>query len=239
VVREAGEDGGTIVLHHGDERLEVMAAADIPATLGGAAEFNIANALAAIAMTAAYGLPAGDIAKALSGFTTSFEDSPGRLNIHDVGGVRVIVDYAHNPAALTALGKLIDSMRTERRRVFGMVSIPGDRRDEDLIEMGGLAARIFDEIMFREAPDGRGRPAGTINALMSEGAMAAGMPASRVHRLVNEETATDACLAAARPGDLIVLMPTDVDGIWKRVLAHDPASVADRDGLEALAMLDV
>jgi cyanophycin synthetase len=119
-----------------------------------------------------------------------------------------------------------------------MVSIPGDRRDEDLIEMGGLAAGIFDEIMFREAPDGRGRPAGSINALMSQGAIAAGMAPSCIHRLVNEETATDACLAAARAGDLVVLMPTDVQGIWQRVLAHDPSPVRQFQGLDALAMLD-
>lgn len=86
--------------------------------------------------------------------------------------------------------------------------------------MGSLAARIFDEIMFREAPDGRGRPAGTINALMSEGAIAAGMAANFVHRLVNEEAATDECLRKAKPGDMVVLMPTDVDGIWQRVIDH-------------------
>jgi cyanophycin synthetase len=238
VVREGGVAGGAIVLHRADERTVVIAARDIPATLGGAAEFNIANALAAVAMTTAHGLPVATVADALRGFTTSYEDSPGRLNIHDVGGVRVIVDYAHNPAALTALGQLIESMRPERRRVFGMVSIPGDRRDEDLIEMGGLSASIFDEIMFREAPDGRGRPAGSINALMSQGAIDAGMAPSCVHRLVDEETATDACLAAARSGDLVVLMPTDVGGIWKRVLAHDPSPVRQFQGLDALAMLD-
>src|SRR5206468_278628 len=107
---------------------------------------------------------------------TSFEDSPGRLNILDAHGVRVIVDYAHNPAAITALGRMIERMRRGSMRTFGMVSIPGDRRDCDLIEMGVLAAGIFDEIMFREAPDGRGRPAGSINALMSQGALSAGMP---------------------------------------------------------------
>jgi cyanophycin synthetase len=212
-VQEAGE----IVVYRGQARLPVLPVAAIPATLEGAAEFNVLNALAATAMTASYGVPTETIAAALHAFTTSFEDSPGRLNILDAHGVRVIVDYAHNPAALTALGRLIAKMRRDGGRVFGMVSIPGDRRDCDLIEMGELAAGIFDEIMFREAPDGRGRPAGSINAMMSQGAISAGIPADRVHRLVNEEDATDECLRRARAGDMVVLMPTDVDGIWRRV----------------------
>jgi len=213
VVSEAGE----VALYRGSDRTAVVAIAAIPATLGGAADFNVFNALAATAMTAAHGIPTKTIAAALGAFTSSFEDSPGRLNILDAHGVRVIVDYAHNPAALTALGRLVAKLRKTGGRVFGMVSIPGDRRDCDLIEMGVLAAGIFDQIMFREAPDGRGRTAGSINALMSQGALSTGMRPADVHRLVDEEAATDACLEHARPGDMVVLMPTDVDGIWQRV----------------------
>ncbi|HEX8419228.1 MAG TPA: cyanophycin synthetase [Sphingomonas sp.] len=226
VVREAGERGGMLVVHRDGERTELIEAAAIPATLDGTAEFNIQNALAAAAMCIAHGVAANVVRQGLRAFTTSFADSPGRLNIHDDHGFRVIVDYAHNPAAITALGRLIDAMRPHHGRVYGMVSIPGDRRDDDLMEMGRLAASIFDEVMFREAPDGRGRPAGSINALMSEGAMAAGLPIDRLHRLKNEEAATDACLAAAAPGDLVVLMPTDVEGIWNRVVDYRP--VRDR-----------
>jgi cyanophycin synthetase len=224
VVPEAEE----IVLYRGEERTAVVPIAAIPATLGGAADFNVFNALAATAMTAAHGIATQTIAAALRAFTSSFEDSPGRLNILDAHGVRIIVDYAHNPAALTALGRLVAKLRKPGGRVFGMVSIPGDRRDCDLIEMGVLAAGIFDQIMFREAPDGRGRTAGSINALMSQGALSTGMAAADVHRLVDEEAATDACLAHARPGDMVVLMPTDVDGIWRRVndFAEAPARTA-------------
>ncbi len=215
-------EGDSIVLHRAGKRLPVIQASTIPATLAGTAAFNVQNALAAVAMTAAQGIDLGAIRTGLESFTTSFEDSPGRLNVHDTHGRRVIVDYAHNPAALTALGRLVAAMRPNHGSVFGMVSIPGDRRDEDLREMGRLAASIFDEIMFREAPDGRGRPAGTINALMTEGAIAAGMDPVCVHRLVNEEAATEACLAASRPGDLILLMPTAVEKIWAQVLAFTP-----------------
>jgi cyanophycin synthetase len=225
VVREPGPLGGTLALWRATHREPLLDAADIPATLAGSAEFNIANALAAAAMTIAHGVEVEVVRRALGHFTSSFEESPGRLNIHDAAhGVRVIVDYAHNEAAITALGRLIDTMRPNHGRVYGVVSIPGDRRDEDLLRMGELAAGIFDEIMFREAPDGRGRPAGSINALMTEGALKAGKDPALLHRLPSEEVATQACLEAARPGDLIVIMPSEVERIWNQVVSYQPSS---------------
>jgi len=223
LVREAGSAGGTLVLHDRGRRVELMSAAEIPATVGGIAEFNIANALAAAAMCAAHGISLDVIREGLSAFHCSFEDSPGRLNIHDAHGMRFILDYAHNPAGLNALGQVIDRMRGRYRRVIGMASIPGDRRDQDIIEMGQIAGGIFDEIVFRESPDGRGRPPGETNGLMSQGAMLAGMAADRVHRIVNEFEAVQATLRMARPGDLVVLMPTSVEQVWKQMHAFTPA----------------
>jgi cyanophycin synthetase len=218
-------ENGAVILHDGSNLSAVTRIVDIPATLDGTAEFNLLNALAATAMTAAYGIPLETIAAGLAGFHPTFEDSPGRLNIVETRGITVIVDYAHNPAALTALGRLVDTFRKPGTRVLAMIGIPGDRRDEDLRGIGALSARLFDEIMFREAPDGRGRAAGTMNALMAEGARAAGKADEALHLLVNEEAATDCCLARARPGDVVVLTPTDIEGIWARVqaFASEPA----------------
>ncbi|WP_253201197.1 cyanophycin synthetase [Sphingomonas quercus] len=222
VLREPGADGGTIVLHRAGERIMVIAAAEIPATLGGIAEFNLANALAAVAMCAAEGVSLASIREGLRDFTTSFEDSPGRLNVHDAHGRRFILDYAHNPAGLSALGQVIERLRGRHKRVIGMVSIPGDRRDEDIVEMGQLAAGIFDEIIFREAPDGRGRPPGETNGLMSQGAMLSGMATERVHRIVDELEAVTTTLAMSEAGDLLVLMPTSVEAVWQQILAFAP-----------------
>ena len=222
VVREPGMAGGQIVLYRDNERMRLMAASSIPATLNGMAEFNIANALAAAAVCAANGVSVDQIRAGLSGFASTFEQSPGRLNVYDGHPFRVIVDYAHNPASLTALGALIEKLRHDHDRVIGMVSIPGDRRDDDIREMGGLAGQIFDEIVFREAPDGRGRPSGEVNSLMSEGALAVGMPSDRLRRIIDEAEAVDACLRAAGRGDLVVLLPTSVKAVWQQVQAFSP-----------------
>jgi cyanophycin synthetase len=194
-----------------------MRAAEIPATLDGLAEFNVQNAMGAIAMAYAQGVPVNVIRMALSTYTTSFEHSPGRLNVFDGHGFRVILDYAHNPAGLKALGEMILKMRHRHRRVIGMVNIPGDRRDED---MGALAARYFDDIVFREDPARRGRRPGEIVSLLAEGALAAGFPEERIRRILDEDEAAEACFGMAEPGDLVVLTPTDVDAMWQQVLDY-------------------
>ncbi|MDO9370366.1 MAG: cyanophycin synthetase [Sphingopyxis sp.] len=211
--------GNSILLYRNGERFPIIPASDIPATLGGAAEFNVLNALAAAAITAAYGIPLPIIAAGLAAFHPSFEDSPGRLNIVNAHGIKVVVDYAHNPAALSALSQLLEKLRPAGGRILGMIGLPGDRRDSDLRGVGAQAAGMFDEIMFREGPDNRGRAAGAINALLAEGALAAGKKPSAIHCLANEHDATDRCFERARPGDIVVLTPTDIDGIWARVQA--------------------
>jgi cyanophycin synthetase len=219
VIREPGlRPGGEITIYDDGESFRVISAAEIPATLEGLAEFNIQNALGAIAMCYARGVGPRAIRSALSGFASTFDQCPGRLNIYDAHGFRVILDYAHNPAGLTALGEMVRKMRPRYRRAIGMVNIPGDRRDEDILTMGRLAACFFDEIIFREDPARRGRQPGEIVGLLARGAIEAGFPAERVRRILDESQAADVCLGRAEPGDLVVLTPTDVETMWERVL---------------------
>lgn len=209
---------GTLMLHRGGEIMPIISIAAIPATLNGAAHFNVENAAAAAAMAAAYGITPGTIAAGLASFRPSFEDSPGRLSLTEAHGVRIVVDYAHNRAALTALADLLASMRGETgARVIGMIGIPGDRRDCDLVDIGALSGRMFDVLMLRENVDLRGRPPGEANDLMRKGALEAGLDADAIGLHDGEYDAASACLSAARPGDIVVLTPTDVDGIWRLV----------------------
>jgi cyanophycin synthetase len=227
VVREPGPSGGVIVVHDRMGRDHVMHAAEIPATLDGMAEFNIANALAAITAAVAHGVPVPTIRSALATFQSSYETNPGRLNVHDGHGFRVIMDYAHNPSGLEALGELIRRMRPLYRRTVGLVAIPGDRRDDDIREMGRIAGTLFDHLFFREDPSTRGRPRGEIMRLMTEGAALAGVALDRITSIVREDDATIACLKAAGPGDLVVMTPTDVEGTWQRVLEfQSPCALA-------------
>ncbi|WP_458389535.1 cyanophycin synthetase [Sphingomonas sp. F9_3S_D5_B_2] len=217
VVREPGPDGGTIVLYQDSQRQAVMKAGDIPATLHGMATFNVANAMACIAIAVAYEVPILTIRSALATFQSNFEQNPGRLNVHDAHGFRVIVDYAHNAAGLMALGEVIRGLRHRYKRSIGAVSIAGDRRDEDIIELGRIAGGIFDEIIFREDPYTRGRPRGEIMNLLLKGALQAGASGEHVHLVAGEPESTNAALTLANPGELVVITPTDVFGCWAQV----------------------
>ena len=222
-IEESATEGGLLVIHDQGHLVPIIRAADVPATLGGRADFNCVNALAAALAAYAHGVSKEVIAARLETFESSFELNPGRLNVTTAPGFTVIVDYGHNPPALRALGGLIGRMRADHDRVIGVVSTPGDRRDEDIFELGQVAATVFDEVVFRELPDGRGREAGGVVSLLTDGAVASGMALSAIGRVMDEIQAMDAALRQARPGDLVVLMPSDVDAVWQHVTGFRPA----------------
>ena len=144
VVLEEGMNGQMITLYDGDQHVPVLWTHLIPATLEGRAAFNVANALAATAIAYGLGISIENIRQGLRTFATTFYQAPGRLNIFDELGFRVIVDYAHNPAAMRALGDLVKQMRQPRK--IGSVATAGDRRDIDIREFGRIAAEAFDQI---------------------------------------------------------------------------------------------
>jgi cyanophycin synthetase len=203
-----------------------MRAGDIPATLHGMAAFNIANALATVAICIAQEVPILTIRSALTSFQSSFEQNPGRLNVHDSHGFRVILDYAHNSAGLEALGELVSGLRHRYKRTLGVLSIPGDRRDEDIIGLGRIAAAIFDELFFREDPGTRGRPRGEVMRLLAQGAVEGGVDPDRIHLIPTEAGATGAALMAAQTGDLLVVTPTDVNGSWQQIVNFEKVETA-------------
>ncbi|HYN89670.1 MAG TPA: cyanophycin synthetase, partial [Ardenticatenaceae bacterium] len=218
VVREPGPaDGGEIVIHDDGDSIHLMRAAEIPATLDGLAEFNVQNALGAAAMAYAQGVPVNVIRMALSTYTTSFEHSPGRLNVFDGHGFRVILDYAHNPHAMGEVKTLVDQLRVTGRKI-GVVGAPGDRRNQDIEEVAEIAARTFDHLVLREDDDRRGRATGEIAALMERAALRVGFPASEITVIPSEEAAINGALTMARQGDLVYISGDKLTRCWKQLI---------------------
>jgi cyanophycin synthetase len=224
IVRERDSGGGELVLHQDGRRRLLMRSAEIPATLGGLAEFNVQNAMTAAAMAIGHGMDLHFVRLALATFGTAFEQNPGRLNVFDGHGFRVIADYAHNAAGLIALRDLLTKLRPMYPRQIGMISIPGDRRDDDIREMGEVAALTFDELVFREDPSRRGRRPGEIIELLVEGAKRGGASEHRIHRVSDEIHAAETAMGLARPGDLVVLTLTEVEDVWRSVLSFRPTA---------------
>jgi cyanophycin synthetase len=206
-----------LVLYDAGQTLFVARAAEIPATIDAMAVFNIENALAAAAMAYCHGTSLTTIRSALTTFGTSYEQSPGRLNVTQVGGIEIILDYAHNPDGLRALGDLVRRMRNKASRTIGVIGIAGDRRDEDVIEMGRVAAQIFDRLILKEDEDLRGRSRGETASLLGRGARAEGFPHDQIDLVLREKEAIDRALEQAQPGDRIVVAVDDIHAVWQHV----------------------
>jgi cyanophycin synthetase len=106
-------EGELIVLRLGPRTMPVLYTHLIPATFGGRARMNVANALAAAATAWAAGAHLHDIRQGLRTFTTSFFQAPGRLNLLEVGGVRVVIDYCHNVDGMRHLADFVRRMMEE------------------------------------------------------------------------------------------------------------------------------
>ena len=182
--------------------------------------------MAAIGITNGLGIDMQVIKNALASFASTYEQNPGRFNIHDAHGFRVIMDYAHNPAALHAFFDMIKEMRKDYNRVIGHVGCPGDRRDQDINEVGCIAGEELDLVVFREGDDNRGRQEGEVNKLLEQGALSVGCEKEKVICVSGEEQATEVCLKHAQPGDIVILTPSDIHATWKQVLEFKPQFVS-------------
>jgi cyanophycin synthetase len=249
-VLEDTPEGELLVLQLGTRTMPVLYTHLIPATFGGRARMNVANALAAAAAAWAAGAHLHDIRQGLRTFSTSFFQAPGRLNLLEIGGgVRAVIDYCHNVDGMRQLADFVERMMTdsigvaeagrdrrrarasvpgpERRgrtgRAIGVIGIPGDRRDEDQQEYGGLAAGAFDRIVVREDRNRRGREPGESarNVLAGIEAARAGGRARTEHAemVLDEMDAVRAGLAQAGPGDLVVMCVDDPVSVYREAMA--------------------
>ena len=207
VVRQAGgqasgHDGG----HDGGLARTGLATVDeIPIAFGGAARHNVANALCAVGVAAALGLPIAAIRAGLVDFQSSPEDNPGRLNLFDVGGCTVVVDYAHNPHGLRALADVVTTLAGGRRIV--VLGQAGDRSDEDLRELATAALAMRpDVVIVKELAEMlRGREIGEVPRVLAAALRGLGVADGAIMMASDEVGATRIALALARAGDVVVL----------------------------------
>jgi cyanophycin synthetase len=134
-----------------------------------------------------------------------------RMNVQNV-----IVDYCHNAPGMRALGDFVDrvgesmeeSHDMARPSRIGIIATAGDRRDEDMRELGEIAAQHFDVLIVREDVSLRGRERGETAALVIEGvrsAMASGARCRQVEEVLEEISAVRHAMSRANKGDLVVV----------------------------------
>ncbi len=223
VALEGGVNGQMVTLYDNGSHLPLLWTHLIPATLEGQAVHNVQNAMFAAGMAYAMGIKLDDIRTGLRTFDTSFFQAPGRMNLFDQHGFRVIVDYGHNPAAIEAMCTLVDRMavgtwRNARRIV--VLAAPGDRRDQDIDAIATRAARSFDHFICRRDDRLRGRGPDEVPQLLAEGLRSAGISEDAIELVPAETDAVEKALAIARPGDLVLVFADQITRTWKQVIYH-------------------
>ena len=206
------DGGGIAFVLEDDQLLRVTAtaretlcrSAEISITLGGAARHNVANALAAAALTDALGVSLDDIRRGLT--TVTQDDNPGRCNVYDIGGVTVLVDFAHNPAAMQSLFDMAQALPAERRLLaFGQA---GDRPDQLIEELAHSAWLIgLDAVVISELAEyRRGREPGEVFGIIRDELVRSGADKEQIHHFEEEIESLEFALRWARSGDLIILL---------------------------------
>jgi cyanophycin synthetase len=234
VVLERSDRGEMIVIREGRRSMPIAWVHTLPATFEGRARMMVQNAMAAAGAAHVAGAHLHDIRQGLRSFTTSIYQAPGRLNVFDLDGVRVLIDYAHNAAGLETVGDFVERLAADapngerpgeaswaaNLRV-AVVATAGDRRDEDMRALGRVAAKYFDDVIIREDAHTRGRAPGETANLILEGVKEAinsgGARAGSAEVVLDEMEAAKLALDRSRPGDLVVLCVDYATEIYKEL----------------------
>jgi len=194
-----------IVLFQAGQRRTIAPLTDVPITLRGTARHNVANALAAVGGGAALGLEPDTMTTALRRFGQRQNDNPGRAQLLELGGIRVLLDYAHNPHGMSALVSLAQKLPAARRLV--MVGQAGDRSDEAIRELARAAWSLGpDYVVLKEMDEYlRGRAPGEVPALLEQEFVRLGLSPGSITHAGPDLSGVRSALEWAQPGDLLVL----------------------------------
>ena len=196
--------GDEISIVQGDSSELICRDYDVPITLNGAARHNVANAIAAAALTWSMGASLDLIRSGLA--TMSQDDNPGRCNVYEVNEFTVLVDFAHNPQALQALLDMASRLSSGRKALcFGQA---GDRPDDLIRELARNAWESgLDHVFISElAKYHRGREEGEVFAVIRDELINRGAAPEQIEHHMEEIESLDSALQWAEPGDLIVML---------------------------------
>jgi cyanophycin synthetase len=189
----------------------------IPATIEGKAIHNVQNAMFAAAIAYSFNISLEDIRQGLRIFSTSFYQAPGRLNIYNEHPFKVILDYAHNPAAIQSITDLAMRLDVSGKRRL-VLAMPGDRRDEDIIEAAHIVAKGFDRFICKADDARRGRGHDEVPMLLKNTLLTAGVDASAIQVIPAEAEAIEQALADCNKGDLLIILGDDITRCWKQIV---------------------
>ncbi|WP_446663585.1 tetratricopeptide repeat protein [Flexivirga sp. B27] len=203
-------DGDIAVLERGGSVDRLVSLVDVPMTMSGLSEHNIANALAGAAAGLGAGLPRDAVVEGLRTFTPDHRLNPGRMNIYSVtlpqgGMATVVLDMAHNEAGLEALLRVGRGLVRPGSQLQLGLGTGGDRTDEILVRLGEMAGLGADRVQIQHKEHYlRGRSMEELESFLREGLSHVGvLPTAS---WPDEFSGLTGLLAAAHDGDVLALM---------------------------------
>ncbi len=223
-------ENGYVTICKGTWKLRVDKVINIPLTFSGKAVFMIQNILPAVLAGFVRGFKIEEMRLALETFIPSPTQTPGRMNMFQFKKFTVMVDYAHNPAGFQAIARFLDKIEASPK--IGIIAGVGDRRDEDIIQLGTYAAHMFDEIIIRQDKNLRGRTEQEIIDLMMKGIQ--GHDGKKKVKVIQKESeAIDYAIKNAVKGSFIVIcsdvVPDALDQILKYKEEEDHFEIHKED----------
>ena len=225
-VLEQGMNGHMITIYDNEGHTPLLWTHLIPATIEGRAMHNVQNAMFAAALAYNMHVSLEDIRHGLRTFDASFFQAPGRMNIYNEHPSKVILDYAHNPAAVRAMCGLVDRFEVDGRRTI-VISAPGDRRDEDIRAIASIAAGHFDHFICRCDDNRRGRGQDEIAVMLKNQLLEEGIAADQIEIIADEQEATSRALESAQSGDLILVLADSIKRTWKQIIYFNSGAKVD------------
>jgi len=223
-----GINGDMITIYDNGTHIPLLWTHLIPATMEGRAMHNVQNAMFAAALAFSMDKSLEDIRQGLRTFDTSFFQAPGRMNIYNEHPFKVILDYAHNPAAFRAMAELADRLDPAGRRTI-VFSVPGDRRDEDIRDSVQACLPEFTDFVCKADTNRRGPGDDEVPQLARQYLMELGIDDSRITVIADEEAAIDHALNAAQEGDLLVITADDLARSWKQIINLNSDQVESKE----------
>ena len=212
-------EDGMLVATEGDSRYEISLA-DVSITRNGTIGFQVENVMAAVAAAWGVGIEWGAIRAGLKTFVNDNDNAPGRFNVFNYRGATLIADYGHNPDAILALVRAVETMPANRRSV--VISGAGDRRDEDIRQQTQILGDAFDEVVLYQDQCQRGRADGEVLALLRDGLLNASRT-TVINEIRGEFLAIDTAMENLVSGDLCLILVDQVE----EALAHIAQRIAE------------
>jgi len=228
LVLEKGMNGDMIAIYDKGTHIPVLWSHLIPATMEGKAMHNVQNAMFAVAMAYSFDVELDNIRHGLRTFDTNFFQAPGRTNVFDEHPFKVILDYAHNPAAFRAMAGLVSRLDVKGRRI-AVLSAPGDRRDQDIFEAAEILAGHFDHYICKADDNRRKRGHDEVPLMLQQGLLKNGVDANNISVIASEQEAVDTALNMANQGDLLMIFGDNITRCWKQIIYLKNEQKSDLD----------